>query len=1091
MKLSIATTKLCLLSVAVFWAATSTAATRFDDPSKQPLGAIAPLVLSDTDLSSGTVKAYRPWFETGAWQGDLVEYSIGAIGTITTSVDFTGTSPVNTGTPPENWSALFTMAAAADADPNYWRDGRKIITSVGTANTQKSFTWNMLEPNKGIGADNMELIDKIAFDAGDASSAILNYIRGDQSNEYPEVLALRPRASALGDIIHSNPTYVGAPIGLRTDNNYATWVAEAGKFDREPRIYVGSNDGMLHVFDADDGSEVYAYIPSMLMGNLKSLSARPFTHRYFVDGKLTAKDAFFAKGGSGTATWHTVLVGALGAGGRGVFALDITNPDLSNEDAVSGTDIKVLWEIDASADDNLGDSFSRASIVQLNDDAWYAVFGNGYNSVNGEAMLYLVNIGTGAVTRVSTSSGSAGSPNGLSSPTLLDTNKDGKADYAYAGDIDGNLWKFDLTTPGSLTVVSGPLHPAQTLGAKPITAAPRIVLHPNSGYIVYFGTGRLFTAADLNDSTVQSMYGIWDSGLTPPTKATQSLLQVTLDAFNTYTSGDNINQIGAYNPDAGDVNWAINHGWQVDFPAGYRVLEAIQVRGARAKVTAHNPNNGQRKNALIEASIYDGGAHKVPIFDLSGDGILDTTDLYDGNGDSDILDSEDIPMAWQRQDGIMSQVSIARVTNGIDTLFLNYLEPPLPCTDCGFVGGHIDVDTWSDGEIYGGYSTRHHHEYDKWTGRVIVDLFDLNIKRSRGDVPPRRTVYGQVEINDTPVSGIAEDEEFVVLISNADFSAGSTFKIGEKTWNVADYQRQLHLALIAWDARVDGSVPKVQEGQYIGQSLSFNWGDVSAEAGGTGSISHNFDTTAIISGGLHPTQTACVRDSAFDTFNPSTLAGRWRNGALTTQLVKTSHFSSASAIDDVHVQQPDDLVRQLSTSTGGVYLFANDDNGDEYEMGGIIAKTDVEHIWESALFWHFGKLNQIVNGGKPCYGDDGWNTAVILESIGNPFANALEQLGDDLEGIDINNLEQEVADRSACSDKKASDSSSCKSLYKLLVNLIRLRPDYDTDIPPANGYDDQDLGVGTVTPGAASNEGPTAGVGFNYGRASWIDVAPK
>jgi hypothetical protein len=374
---------------------------------------------------------------------------------------------------------------------------------------------------------------------------------------------------------------------------------------------------------------------------------------------------------------------------------------------------------------------------------------------------------------------------------------------------------------------------------------------------------------------------------------------------------------------------------------------------------------------------------------------------------------------------------------------------------------------------------------------VIVDLFDLNIKRSRGDVPPRRTVYGQVEINDTPVSGIAEDEEFVVLISNADFSAGSTFKIGEKTWNVADYQRQLHLALIAWDATIDGSVPEVQEGQYIGQSLSFNWGDVSAEAGGTGTISHNFDNTAIISGGLHPTQTVCVRDGAYDTFNPSNLTGRWRNGALTTQLVKTSHFISASAINDVYVQQPDDLVRQVSTNLGDVDLFANDDNGDEYEMGGIIAKTDVEHIWESALFWHFGKLNAIVNGGKPCYGDAGWDAAVTLESIGNPFANALEQLGDDLEGLDINNLDQELADRLSCSGRDASDNSSCKTLYKLLVNLIKLRPDYDTDIPLTNGNDDENLGVGTITPGAASNEGPTAGVNFDYGRASWIDVAPK
>lgn len=1102
MKPLIATTKLCLLGLAIAWATSSTAADPFDE---QPLGAIAPLVLSNTDLSSGTVKAYRPWFEIGAWQGDLVEYSISALGAITTSVDFSGTSPSNPGPDAENWSALFTMQEAVTADPDYWRDGRKIITSVN--GTQKSFTWNTAEPLKGLDEPNRRLLDEDAVDDGDASSNILDYIRGDQSNEYPALLAMRPRASALGDIIHSNPTYVAAPNGLRTDNEYARWAGETGRIDREPRVYVGANDGMLHVFDAADGSEVYAYVPSMLMGELNKLKARPFSHRYFVDGKLTAKDAFFAKGGSGTATWHTVLVGTLGGGGRGVFALDITNPDLSNEDATSGSDIKVLWEKDASADNDLGDSFSRATIVQLNDDAWYAVFGNGYNSENGVAKLYLVNIGTAAVTKISTSSGTAVSPNGLSTPTLLDTDKDGKADYAYAGDIDGNMWKFDLTatTAGLWSLVSGPLHPAQTAGAKAITSAPRVALHPNSGYIVYFATGRLFTEADVDDSSVQSMYGIWDSGELPPTKATQSLLQVNLDAFdNEYTTGGKSEYIGVYTPDVGNVIWTTQHGWQVDFPSGYRVLEAIQLRGARAKVTIHNPNNGLRKNALVEASIYDGGAHTGPIFDLSGDGILDDVDLFDSNGDGSINrdDSEDRPMAWQRQDGVMSQVSIARVANGIDTLFLNYLVPPLPpSADSGFEGGHIDVDTWNNTADFGGYSTKHDHEYDKKTGRVFVDFFDLNVPT--GEPRPRRSVTNQVEINDTDSSAIAEDEKFVVLVANADLSAGSTFKIGDKTWNVAEYQRELHRALRAWDATVPDSVPVVQPPpaeqppvKYVGDSLSFTWGEIQGEDGGNGTISHNFDHQAIISGGLHPTQTVCVRDGAYDTFDPEpdSLAGRWRNGALTTQLVKTSHFTSASAIDDVYVQRPDDLDRDISTSTGDVELFAVDD-GEEYEMGGIIAKTGDEHIWESAIFWHFGKLYALVYGNKPCYGDEGWDLAVELEQFGNPFEKAFALLEDDedglLDGIDIDDLEDALSDSLVCSGQDSSDDNSCRPLYRLLVNLVKLRPDYDVDISDANGGDDENLGVGTITPGAASNEGPTAGVEFDYGRASWTDVVPK
>ena len=1018
------TIQICLIGLVIAGSVQTMAATRFS-VDRQPLGSLAPLVLSSTDLSTDNVTAYRNWFENGSWQGDIVEYSVSGA-SLTTSVDLSGTSPTNPGVDPANWSALATMQAAEDAaklaGSDHWDSGREIITNVG--NVQKPFRWDDAD---GIGAANMALLDQTAVDDSAASSDILDFIRGDRSNEFPDATALRGRISVIGDIIHSNALYVTAPNDNRTDNGYAVWAA--AKSAREHRIYVGANDGMLHVFDAADGSEVYAYIPSMLMGRLQNLLARPYVHSYFVDGKLTTRDVYYDD------DWHTVLVGSLGAGGKGLFALDISNPDLDDETATSGTDIKVLWEINAAADDDLGDSFSRAIIAQLNDGKWYAVTGNGYNSINGVAILYITNIETGVVKKISTASGTVDSPNGLSTPGLLDSNKDGKVDYAYAGDIDGNLWKFDLSsaTPADWALVAGPLHPYQTIGAQAITIAPLIGLHPYGGHIIYFATGRLFNIDDINDVTVQAMYGIWDKpGATPPTKDTQSLLaQTWTDKTFDCCDGDATisEEVAVYNPNL-SIDWASKHGWKVEFPAGYRTLEALQIRGSRAKVTIHSPLLD--KNYIIEAALTDGGSHASPIYDLSADGLLSTTtdadavppffaDLVDGNDDSDLGDVEDIPMAWQMFDGLMSQVTIARLDNGLDTMFLNYLvllnEPcEIDCTD-GFQGGHIDVDTYHDGKALGGGSTEHTHEYDKKVERVYVDFFDL-------------VETGHIEINKAD-SGIASDEKFIVLLANADFSPGSTLSIGAKSWNVVEYQRQLHKALKNWDASLAGSAPLDSDGD----SLIFTWAEIAAVNGGTGSIRHAFNDMSIMAGGLHPTQTGCVKDGAYETYDNVTKIGRWRNGALTTQLIKASYFSSASAINDVDVQLPEDLVELVYLTNKVLPVSLTEDFDDDgtietsnhERIGGLIARSGTEHIWESTLFWHFDS--------DPCYGEAGWDFAVIEQSI-NPLAAALEFYG--IEGT----LAEELAAHEVCKDIKDDEIkdgvAGCKTYYGILEDLLKL-----------------------------------------------------
>ena len=1055
----------CFALVAMLAATGAIAATRFS-PEFQPLGSMAPLTLSNTDLSGGTTDAYRPWFENGSWQGDVIQYDVSSAGVLSTSVNLSAATPTNSGS---NWSALLSFAAAEATSSTYWSSTRKIITWNGSS--QVPFLWGSLST-----------ADKTALDSSSAAastSPVLNYVRGDRSNEYPTG-SYRARNSIMGDIIHTNLVYVAAPTSTRTDNNYATFANS--KSSRAGRVYAGGNDGMLHVFNATNGSEVYAYVPSMLIGDLDQLAGRPYAHRYYVDGKLTAGDAYYSS------AWHTVLVGTLGAGGKGVFALDITDPDLTSQSASTGTDAKVMWEITATGDDDLGDTFSRPVIAKLNDGNWYAVLGNGYNSVNGLAKLYLINLATGGVIRVSTGSGSASTPNGLSSPSLLDTDGNGTVDVAYAGDIDGNMWKFDLSSTTSSSWAedySRPLHPG--VSTQPILTAPEISIHPIKGYLVYFGTGRLLVADDLTDTSVQALYGIWDSGATPPTSGSQALFAQTLVGPNTYTYSVITEEVQSYTPDPGVINWSSYDGWKVPFAAGYRVLEAPLLRGGRAKVTLTHPST--QDNYAVEAYYLDGGASITPIFDLNSDGLLNSSDLLDGNSDTDVLDSDDVPMAWQRRSGVMSRVTIARIGVGVDTQFLNYLEPPISfaCTgDCdgGFQGGHVDVDTYHMSETYHGGSTQHDHEYDKKTNRVYVDYFDLN----------EPSVTGQVNINESG-SGIASGEDFVILVANADFSPGSTMTIGSKTWNVVDYQRELHMALKNWDAT--GSDEPLDAD---GASLIFNWGEIDT-AGGT--IQHAFEDTAIIAGGLHPTQTGCVKDTAFGpkdakdgdpTYDSATRVGRYRNGALVTQLIKASYFSADPAISQVDIQLPTDLIEEVVLSDSSrVDLTEDFDSSTVIEdsnheiLGGLIAKSGTERLWESTLFWHFGDTADALTKdtdhatGKPCYGSDLWEAAVAIELSGitSDEFGELEVLLD-AAGIGLDDIAPCLEDITL---------TQCNSITASELEAIT---EY-LEVSSGGGGDDEfgsDGEDGVTMGGGAEDIGVTSGPTPALGRQTWTDIVP-
>jgi len=230
MKLKFARLKLTLLAASLLLSQVYAAASF--TPDFQPLGHIGPVELSNVDLSLGA-KAYRGWFENAAWQGDLIEYDVSSTGALTTSIDLTGPSPA-AGLTATNWSA-HVQFAANELAPGYWDTGRKIITNAGSS--QLAFRWSNLS------AAQQQAVDLTAFNAAATFSDIVNYVRGERSNEYP-IGNLRLRFSVLGDIIHSNPEYVGAPKADITDSSYITFAN--ANINRAARVYVGANDGMLH-----------------------------------------------------------------------------------------------------------------------------------------------------------------------------------------------------------------------------------------------------------------------------------------------------------------------------------------------------------------------------------------------------------------------------------------------------------------------------------------------------------------------------------------------------------------------------------------------------------------------------------------------------------------------------------------------------------------------------------------------------------------------------------------------------------------------------------------------------------------------------
>ena len=420
----------------------------------------------------------------------------------------------------------------------------------------------------------------------------LNYIRGDRTQEQPTgPYRRRPTNDGLlGPIVNSAPVFVGEarafnrdqapypiddpdnpPANCNTSQLYSCFVESTAS--RPGVVYVGANDGMLHGFSGTTGEELYAYVPNMIIDSTEVYSNKlgdvtsPFYyHNYYVDLSVRLNDVWGRRTPSGSPQWMTTLVGGLRAGGKGYFALDVTDPttQFADEDAATST---VLWEFTdeddtpaLDADDNirtnasgevlkdLGYATSTPVVQMLNSSErtgderdWGVIFGNGANATSGVATLFVLfhDLGidgwdSGDFVKLSTGEGvqSTGSipgyPNGLGSPTAVDEDLNGTVDYVYAGDRLGNLYRFDLTDsdPDQWDVVklfSATYDTGTETQQQPIEARPLVLKVPNKpGFLVVFGTGGYLTKDDASSSDVQSIYAIWDQLDPSPATASSS-----------------------------------------------------------------------------------------------------------------------------------------------------------------------------------------------------------------------------------------------------------------------------------------------------------------------------------------------------------------------------------------------------------------------------------------------------------------------------------------------------------------------------------------------------------------------------------------
>ncbi len=615
----------------------------------------ASVSVNGEELNSGTT-LYQASYSSDTWTGDVTAFPVDP-----------DTGEIKKEAGDVLWHASDQLQLLAPAD-------RNIVTYDPVTGTAIEFAYANLNADQKTAVNSDE--------------KVVRYVRGEEITDF------RSRNKKLSDIIHSAPLLMG------------------------DTIYAGGNDGMLHAFNATTGQERFAYIPDLVMHNYKNIDdpgksfyAPGYEHRFFVDLTPAArKNVDLDK--DNLDTRYIYLVGGLGKGGKGYYCLDITQADekayTSDVDEIKAM---VKWEYPQASTpqaeiDDLGYSFSMPIIVRSNIPAvestvdnpkykWVIIFGNGYGSNNGSSLLYILDLDGTLIRKIDT--GVLGC-NGLSTPSVIDVDNDTRADYAYAGDLKGNLWKFDLTNPDPANWEVAHKNatfptPFFSVPGKTITSKPDVMRHcefneinadlncnnkHTTGYMIMFGTGKYLNEDDRISTASEYVFGLWDYGddeddaeylgtfdkmASPQLSNLNSgitLLEQIVEASGIYngaylrvlsentpvwkTKCDSANdQQADPDPDA-----SANAGWFFELTGGERIIKDVIIRDKKLIYLTFTPDaspcSGGGSSIIHEVNACTGGRLSSAQFDI--------------NNDSKITDADLIEIEITEQDGTKKKIMV-------------------------------------------------------------------------------------------------------------------------------------------------------------------------------------------------------------------------------------------------------------------------------------------------------------------------------------------------------------------------------------------------------------------------------------------------
>ncbi len=615
--------------------------TAFANIAKEVSSTTAALSTNSTKLETDTV-VFQSMLDSGKWSGDLLAKAISSNGTVNETPTWKAAQKLDALTNAQTSDRVILTSTPPTADAT---------TGARVSTTGRTFVWGQLDTAQ---QDALRATASGTLVTEQRGQERLAFIRGDRSQERTDAAPNNPfrqRDSRLGDIANSDPQYIYKPnfgysqlpesagFTSTVKSAYTTFRSQSSYQNRPPLVVVGANDGMLHGFDASlgttGGKELFAYIPNDLIDELYELTDPTYAHRYYVDGTPRIGDALVS------GQWKTLVVGSSGAGGRSIFALDISN---ANNMSASN----VLWEFTHA---EMGYSLGRPSLVPLYNGKFGVIITSGYDRPTDTpaGYVWVLDASDGSVIKRFDLPESGD----LGAPLAVDLDNDRVADRIYVADTLGKVWRLDINaaTPGGWDAPSDlksgsnitPLFLAKDSSgnAQPITAPLDAAYTKDRQVMLVFGTGSFYQTTDNEvpaNPQVQSFYGIIDNGEQIDGRSTLLEQEILREVTGTELNGRAVSD---------NTMTDTNDGWYLDLlwktteggtgAKGERVISQAQLGGNRVTfstlIPSANPCDAGGTSWIMSLDLATGSRLAYSYFDYNGDGNIDEKDYIElGDG---------------------------------------------------------------------------------------------------------------------------------------------------------------------------------------------------------------------------------------------------------------------------------------------------------------------------------------------------------------------------------------------------------------------------------------------------------------------------